>query len=187
MRPRDDEKERRIRRAVVEMALREGFGGTSIAKIARAASVSPATVYIYYENKDRMMEDIYLEESDALYRLLRGSIRPGMTGAESLSALMRSYYRYLTEEPESASFIEQYAGAPCASKCQERKGICQMYGIIRAMKTGGLLPDYSDANLAALILYPIKAIACDRHLSEEGKAERFEELVYMVNRLLLKQ
>ena len=52
MRRKDDEKEQRIRHAVIELMLQEGFNGTSIAKIARLAGVSPATVYIYYENKE---------------------------------------------------------------------------------------------------------------------------------------
>ena len=51
MRRRDDEKERRIKDAVIELMLEEGFHGTSISKIARKAEVSPATVYIYYESK----------------------------------------------------------------------------------------------------------------------------------------
>ena len=58
MRRKDDEKEQRIRHAVIELMLQEGFNGTSIAKIARLAGVSPATVYIYYENKEEMLQDI---------------------------------------------------------------------------------------------------------------------------------
>ena len=54
MRRRDDEKERRIKDAVIELMLEEGFHGTSISKIARKAEVSPATVYIYYERGVRL-------------------------------------------------------------------------------------------------------------------------------------
>ena len=36
MRKKDDEKEYRIRQAVIELMLKEGFYGTSIAKIAKA-------------------------------------------------------------------------------------------------------------------------------------------------------
>ncbi len=70
MRRKDDEKERRIRHAVIELMLREGFNGTSIAKIARLAGVSPATVYIYYENKEEMLQDIYLEYSEEVFDYL---------------------------------------------------------------------------------------------------------------------
>ena len=58
MRRKDDEKEQRIRRSVITLMLKEGFNVTSIAKIAKMAGVSPATVYIYYENKEDMLQDI---------------------------------------------------------------------------------------------------------------------------------
>ena len=50
MRRKDDDKEKSIKEAVVKLILQEGFHGTSISKIAKLAGVSPATVYIYYEN-----------------------------------------------------------------------------------------------------------------------------------------
>ena len=57
-------KRRRIKDAVIELMLEEGFHGTSISKIARKAEVSPATVYIYYESKEDMLQNIYLEYSE---------------------------------------------------------------------------------------------------------------------------
>ena len=51
MRRKDDEKEQRIKEAVIEVVLAEGFGGASISKIAKCAGISRATVYIYHENK----------------------------------------------------------------------------------------------------------------------------------------
>jgi len=36
-----------------------GFDGISISKIARKAKVSPATIYIYFENKEDLLTKIY--------------------------------------------------------------------------------------------------------------------------------
>jgi AcrR family transcriptional regulator len=60
MRRKDDEKQKNIKEAVIKLILKEGFHGTSISKIAKEAGVSPATVYIYYENKDMMLQDIII-------------------------------------------------------------------------------------------------------------------------------
>ena len=43
MRRKDDDKQQRIKEAVIELILQEGFDGTSISKIARRAEVSPAS------------------------------------------------------------------------------------------------------------------------------------------------
>ena len=52
MRKKDDEKQNNIKKAVIKLILEEGFQGTSMSKIAKEAGVSPATVYIYYQNKE---------------------------------------------------------------------------------------------------------------------------------------
>ncbi len=63
--------------------LEEGFHGTSISKIARKAEVSPATVYIYYESKEDMLQNIYLEYSEEVYDYLlaRGPAQYGRLSA----------------------------------------------------------------------------------------------------------
>ena len=45
MRTRDYEQQQRIKEAMVRLILREGINGASVAKIAREAGVSPATIY----------------------------------------------------------------------------------------------------------------------------------------------
>ena len=89
MRRKDDEKEQRIRHAVIELMLQEGFNGTSIAKIARLAGVSPATVYIYYENKEEMLQDIYLEYSEEVFDYLLKGIDRNMSSAQMIETLIR--------------------------------------------------------------------------------------------------
>ncbi|MBR3395145.1 MAG: helix-turn-helix transcriptional regulator, partial [Firmicutes bacterium] len=49
MRTRDPEKQKKIKEATVRLILREGINGASVAKIAREAEVSPATIYVYYD------------------------------------------------------------------------------------------------------------------------------------------
>ena len=112
MRRKDDEKEQRIRHAVIELMLQEGFNGTSIAKIARLAGVSPATVYIYYENKEEMLQDIYLEYSEEVFDYLLKGIDRNMSSAQMIETLIRRYYRYMTLHPEAFCFVEQFANCP---------------------------------------------------------------------------
>jgi TetR/AcrR family transcriptional regulator, multidrug resistance operon repressor len=46
MRSRDENKEQAIRTEALENAVKDGFDGLSMQKLAKAAAVSPATVYI---------------------------------------------------------------------------------------------------------------------------------------------
>ena len=107
LRRKDDEKEQRIRKSVITLTLKEGFNGTSIAKIAKMAGVSPATVYIYYENKEDMLQDIYLRYSEEVFRnysALRHSAAIWIP-AQPIQTLIRRYYSYMTHHPEAFSAL----------------------------------------------------------------------------------
>jgi len=60
MRKRDEHKQRAITEAVLEIVQEQGLNQLSMAKIAKAAGVSPATMYIYYADKTDMLSQIYL-------------------------------------------------------------------------------------------------------------------------------
>lgn len=95
MRKKDDKKQENIKNAVVKLILKEGFHGTSISKIAKEADVSPATVYIYYENKDEMLRKIYLEYSKNILNHLLNNISESMSGKELIESLVKNYYLYI--------------------------------------------------------------------------------------------
>ena len=92
MRKKDDEKERNIKEAVIKLILEEGFHGASISKIAKLAGVSPATVYIYYENKENMLQNIYNEYSEDIFDYLLSCVDLKMNGQQLIEILIRSYY-----------------------------------------------------------------------------------------------
>ncbi|WP_338064009.1 helix-turn-helix domain-containing protein [Marinobacter fuscus] len=50
MRQRDDSKRIAFLEATVREVADHGFSATSVGKIAKAAGLSPATLYIYYED-----------------------------------------------------------------------------------------------------------------------------------------
>ena len=112
MRKKDDEKVRSIKEAVIKLILQEGFHGTSVSKIAKMAGVSPATVYIYFENKEDMLHDIYQEYSEEIYDYLLDSIKRDMEGRQQIEVLIRSYYNYILENKEIFSFVEQFSNWP---------------------------------------------------------------------------
>ena len=78
MRHKDEKKEQAVVAAAITLINERGFSEVSIAKIAKEAGVSPATIYIYYENKEDMLNKIYIslktEMSEALLRGDRKSV-----------------------------------------------------------------------------------------------------------------
>jgi TetR/AcrR family transcriptional repressor of multidrug resistance operon len=55
MRLRDEKKEQKVRDRALELVVKLGLDGFSMQKLARAAGVSPATLYIYFKGKEDLI------------------------------------------------------------------------------------------------------------------------------------
>ncbi|MBP1736866.1 MAG: transcriptional regulator, TetR family [Oscillospiraceae bacterium] len=186
MRKRDDEKERNIKDAVIKLILQEGFQGTSIAKIARMAGVSPATVYIYFDSKEDMLQNIYYEYSDEIFEYLLDQIDRQMEGRQIIEMLIRGYYDYILGHKEIFSFVEQFSNCPSlSSRCTGKSQICHIYHLLEEMKRGQVIRNYNDDNVMALMFYPVKAIAMDNYKNEAERDRSLQELIQIVQQALL--
>ena len=187
MRKRDDDKERRIKEAVISLILQEGFHGASISKIAKIAEVSPATVYVYYENKDDMLRDIYIEYSEEIFGHLLSGVNREMGGRQLIEALVRSYYDYIVGHREIFSFVEQFSNCPSlAKRCTGQRGVYRIYSLIEDMREHQIVKDYNGDNLMAILFYPVKAIAFNSHKSEAERAVLLQEMIGIIQDAVLR-
>ncbi|MCB8815239.1 TetR/AcrR family transcriptional regulator [Desulfosporosinus shakirovi] len=187
MRRKDDEKQRCIKIAVVQLILEEGFQGTSISKIAKAAGVSPATVYIYYENKETMLREIYLEYSEDAIQYLLQCLSPNMVGEEIIAELIRRYYFFIIENKEVFHFIEQFSTCPVLQgSCGSMKGPADLNQLLTDLKKQQILNNFNNDNLYAILFAPVKMIAVKSCESESMAMERLDELIYIIQKALLK-
>ncbi len=186
MRKKDDEKARSIKEAVIQLILQEGFHGTSVSKIARLAGVSPATVYIYFENKEDMLHDIYTEYSEDIYDYLLARINREMEGRRQIEMLIRSYYNYISENRDIFSFVEQFSNCPSlANNCSGKKGVCNIYDLMTDMKRSRIIKNYQEDNLLAIMFQPVKVIAIDNCKTEEQKADLLQEMIQIIQDAIL--
>ena len=186
MRRKDDEKEKSIKEAVIKLILQQGFHGTSISKIAKEAGVSPATVYIYYENKEAMLQDIYLEYSEQIFDYLFSKLNNNMNGQEFIEILAKGYYTYIKQYGEIFHFVDQFSSCPAlASQCLERKGINSLNLLLEDMKDKGVIKDFKNYNLIAIIFYPIKSIAIKQCIGQAEQGELLEEMISIIKDALL--
>jgi len=186
MRRKDDEKEKSIKEAVIKLILQEGFHGTSISKIAKAAGVSPATVYIYYENKEIMLQDIYREYSEEIFDYLLSKIKNSMDGEQVIEVLARGYYTYIQENGEIFHFVDQFSSCPAlANQCSAQKGINNLNNLLVKMKAERVLKDFRNDNLVAIIFHPVKYIAINKCIEEDEQAKLLKELIGIIQNALI--
>lgn len=112
MRTRDENKEEAIRERAVEMIAKEGLDGFGVNKLARAAGVSPATIYIYYKDKEDLIVRLGRETtSEMLWASLEG-FDPEVPFAEGLKVQWMNRAAYFMKFPLKVRFVEQVRYSP---------------------------------------------------------------------------
>lgn len=113
MRARDEHKEETIRQKGFEMIVKEGFDGFSMQKLARAAKVSPATLYIYYKNREDLLNKLYIEVQHKFTEVALKGFDPEMSLREGLKLQWKNRFRFITKFPVHFKFQEQFRNSPC--------------------------------------------------------------------------
>lgn len=94
MRTRDEHKEQLVRQKALEILVQEGFNGFSMQKLAKAAEVSPATLYIYFKDKDDLIVKIGIEEGLKMKEAILRGFDPNMGFEEGLKLQWKNRSEY---------------------------------------------------------------------------------------------
>jgi AcrR family transcriptional regulator len=144
MRLRDEQKKWAIREKTIEMVVRSGLDGFSMQKLARAAGVSPATLYIYYKDREDLLLQICLELSNELFDASMKDFDPDMHFADGMKIQWRNRAKFFLEHPVELEFMEQIRYSPLHEKIREI--LMKKFGSVlgkfaqNAVKRGELVP-----------------------------------------------
>ena len=119
MRNRDENKENIVIEKALEMLVNEGFDGFSMQKLARAAKVSPATLYIYYKDKEDLIMQLGIEESKKMATAMFLNFNEEISFAEGLKLQWENRAKYVLENSISTRFYEQIKNSPYQAKIRE--------------------------------------------------------------------
>jgi len=112
MRARDENKIEALREKAIEMIVSEGFDGLSMQKLAKAANVSPATIYIYYKNREDLLNQLF----NHVHRIFTTETLKGFDPEGSFEAGLwtqwQNRFRYIKKYPVHFQFLEQFRNSP---------------------------------------------------------------------------
>lgn len=106
MRVKDTAKEENIRQKAIEMIASEGLQGFGINKLAKAAGVSPATIYIYFNDKVHLISTLCLEVGKELVEYSLKGFDPGMSFEEGLKVQWKNRLEFFLKHPAEMEFLE---------------------------------------------------------------------------------
>ncbi|MBL0015012.1 MAG: TetR/AcrR family transcriptional regulator [Bacteroidetes bacterium] len=116
MRTRDESKEACLRMKAMEMIVAEGFDGLSMQKLAKAAGVSPATIYIYWKNREDLLNQLFQEVQENFTKVALEGFSPEMSLSDGLWLQWQNRLRFILEFPVQFAFYEQFRHSPLINR-----------------------------------------------------------------------
>ena len=112
MRVKDAKKYEAISNAAITLICQEGLSGTSMSKIAKAANVSPATIYVYFENKEAMIGELYRTCKKQMSVALLQEFKPNGDFVIEFRKLWNNLLDYALQGTKEFAFLQQFENSP---------------------------------------------------------------------------
>ncbi|WP_341841168.1 TetR/AcrR family transcriptional regulator [Chitinophaga caseinilytica] len=107
MRPRDENKICEIHKQAIEMIVREGLDGFGVNKLARAAGVSPATIYIYFKDREDLILQVTYRVADTMLAESLQDFDPDMHFEEGLRKQWQNRANHFMKHQLDVEFLEK--------------------------------------------------------------------------------
>ncbi len=111
MRVKDERKRQAIREATVLEVVSVGLSQTSIAKIAKRAQVSQGTIYLYFANKESLLQAIYMEIKRDIHTTLMRAQKAHPHARDGIRAMWFGLFEYAVAYPNNFAYSELISAA----------------------------------------------------------------------------
>ncbi len=112
MRHRDENKEALLREKAIQMIVSEGFDGLSMHKLAKKAGISPATIYIYFKNREDLLNQVFVHVQRSFTKMALRGFSPDLSLEKGLWLQWKNRLQFILENPVHFRFIEQFRTSP---------------------------------------------------------------------------
>jgi AcrR family transcriptional regulator len=155
MRYKDENKKENIFLAAMQLINEIGFSETSMSKIAKEANVSPSTIYVYFENKNDMLNKLYLSVKQKISQKMFQGIDESTPLEVGYELALRNLIDFALNNKEYLLFIEQFTNSPLIHNlCREegRSLFRPMHDLFEKGKKQNVLKQV-DTNLLITYFY----------------------------------
>ncbi len=145
-------------KATIELVNNNGFHATPMSKIAKMAKVSPATIYLYFENKQDLVNKTYIEVKAEYTKYAFETYKENMPIEEGFKLIWNRIADFKLKECENAMFLAQCDNTPMIDEQSRQKGIKHLQPLLDLWTRGkeeGIIKPISEYLLYAYAINPL--------------------------------
>jgi AcrR family transcriptional regulator len=162
MRPKNLEKEQAIRTIALDIIANEGLENLSMQKLAKAANVSPRTIYIKYEDKDDLLIKLFITEVLGAYEAaILKDFNEEADFETGVRKLWNNGFQYLKNNRTHFALLLYGKSSPLLNKAYQKQNIRQgqffapIHGFMEAKVKEGIIRDLPFDVQRALLFSPL--------------------------------
>jgi AcrR family transcriptional regulator len=168
-------------KATIELVNNSGFHATPMSKIAKMANVSPATIYLYFENKQDLVNQTYLEVKTKYTDFVFKTYNENTSVKTGFELIWKRIAEFNINECEYSFFLTQCNNTPIIDEPSRKEGIRHLQPLLDLWERGkneGIIKPFSDYILYAYSINPLSILMMAEkqgqfQLTKEHKEEAF--------------
>ena len=145
-------------KATINLVNNNGFHATPMSKIAKMAGVSPGTIYLYFENKQDLVNKVYIDVKAAFTQFAFKDFSEDMPVAEGFENIWKNIAKFKLKEVDEALFLSQCDNTPMVDEPSRKEGLKHLSPLLDLWERGqkeGIIKPVSPYLLYAFTIYPI--------------------------------
>lgn len=161
MRIKDEEKIPKIYKAAIVVVNRAGLEGCSMSKIASEAGIAPATIYLYFDNKDDMMKKLFIHVKQGMGNSYFSHDSELTVSKGTFRTIWFNHYQYIINNIDEYIFLENFSNSPQLSHIEKEYMLdyCPVFeSLFNRSKTEGLLQPLQNDIIYSLLFAPLSQL-----------------------------
>ena len=145
-------------KATIELVNNNGFHATPMSKIAKMANVSPATIYLYFENKQDLVNKTYIDVKTKYTDYAFETYTLNMSVEDGFKVIWDRIANFKLKECKNAMFLAQCDNTPMIDEPSRQEGIKHLQPLLELWNRGkeeGVIKPMSEYLLYAYAINPL--------------------------------
>ena len=144
--------------ATLTLVNNHGFHNTPMSKIAKLAGVSPATIYLYFEHKQDLINSLYLEVKKSFSKSTFNGYDEQMSVKKGFEIIWFNIDNYKLNQVRESTFLSQCDNSRMIDEAIRIEGLKNLQPLLDLWERGkkeGIIKPLSDYILYAHTVYPL--------------------------------
>jgi AcrR family transcriptional regulator len=161
------EKRDDILKATLKLISERGFHGTPMSMIAEEAGVGAGTIYRYFENKESLIIELFMELKGEISQAMLAGFSPEANSEEIFRKVWFNTFNYCVLHPQEMVFLEQFHNSPFQTPEAEAATLEYMEPLVNMLQAAIEAGEIKNIpfEMLSTFVYDVTVANAKRHIS----------------------